>query len=186
MSSCHCPKSSCSHAQRCHCIHVPGPRGQRGLPGSLIDFAEFYTLPSDANAPPVEVSSKVEFKTDGVSLGGGQITRNSADTFLLQPGTYEITWTVPVLRVRGSQNPSSNILQLNVNGVVQPNSVTGLPSDSQFLNTKTVLYHTSSAVLAFVEVPTGKPTYIVQGAEYASGSFLAIPSTLVINCIARP
>ena len=183
MSSCHCPKSSCSHAQRCHCIRVPGPRGQRGLPGSLIDFAEFYTLPSDASAQPVLLSNKLKIETDGVSLGGGKITRNSSDTFLLQPGTYEITWTVPVRR-DPSDNSSSNILQLNVNGVIQPNSVTGLPSDSQFLNTKTVLYHTSSQVLAFVEVPAGKPTYIVQGAEYASQLFLAIPSTLVINCIA--
>lgn len=176
MSSYHRPASSCSHA--CHCIHVPGPRGPRGFPGRLIDFAEFYTVPPDG--PPVELPSKVPFETDGVSLGGGKITRDSGDTFLLQPGAFRITWTVPVNR-DGSISDGSNILQLNVGGVVQPNSLTGLQTQGEMLNTKTVLYRTSTAVLAFVEVPPGNLTYICQGVDG-----VPIPSTLVIECIDSP
>jgi hypothetical protein len=163
---------------------VPGPRGFQGKAGGLLDYAEFYTKPENPDARPAPVGNLagVIFLSNGVNANGGYISRAGGNAFnLLKPAIYRITWTVPVTR----EGQGSNILALQIGGVTQANTMTGL-SENTILNTRTVLYKNTSGGQTLISVCNPyvgvyAPVYVLQGVDG-----FPISSTLVIECLAGP
>ena len=187
----HCRTSPCKQCKRhrhtkkpLFCC-VPGPRGFQGTAGGLLDYAEFYTKPENPDARPVPVgnSAGVIFSLDGVNANGGYIERVSGNTFSFnRPAIYRITWTVPVTR----EGQGSTILALQVGGVTQANTMTGL-SENTILNTRTVLYRNTTPFPVTMSICNPylggfyAPVFVLQGVDG-----FPISSTLVIECLAGP
>lgn len=101
-----CPRSQVEDLLRpgskCPCQCPPGPPGPRG-PRGLADRAMFYSiLQTGPNQPTYEYQiafdQSVLFRTTGVAPISGRITSVSGGyEFELAPGTYHISWTIPVL-----------------------------------------------------------------------------------------
>ena len=73
-----------------------GPTGPQGVPGGIINYADFYALMPPDNAATVAVGGDVDFPQDGPN-SGGSISRLGVDSFnLSEIGVYQVYFNVPV------------------------------------------------------------------------------------------
>lgn len=111
----YCSCNNCEYQSNCHkcpsyipepinpCVTCPtgatcsvGPTGPQGLPGTVLNFADFYALMPPDNAATVAPGTDVSFPQDGPNSGSG-IARTSASSFnLADIGTYQILFQVGV------------------------------------------------------------------------------------------
>jgi hypothetical protein len=166
------PEQPCKHV--CHpCAEKPflcclsGPRGVKGKAGSLLDYAEFYTITRAIVFP----GSPVPFPLTGVDAGGGFIKRTDDGNFQLSPGTYRITWTISC----GFQRSGipGNAVELQIDGQAQDGTQTG-ESSLESLRTRTVLCKIGKT--ASLRIVNASPLNL----EVLS----VVSSNIVIECVA--
>jgi hypothetical protein len=140
-----------------------GPRGEKGdacLPGNpacigppgaaaVSEFAEFFALMPADNASTVAVGAAVDFPQDGPT--SGDITRASADTFLLaEVGTYRVDFSVSV--------SEAGQLGLSLNGTELDYTIFGRATGTSPIAGEALVTTTTPNSTISVVNPTGNST----------------------------
>lgn len=102
-----------------------GAQGIQGIPGipgapGILDFSDFYALMFGDNSATIAGGAPILFPNNGPS--SGPITRLGPSSFNLPIiGTYLVQFQASI----DEGGPGSAQLALNINGVVDPNTVVG-------------------------------------------------------------
>ena len=124
-----------------------GPAGPQGIPGGVLNFADFYALMPPDNATTVAPGTDVSFPQNG-PISSTDLTRLSDSSFnLAEIGTYQVFFNVPV--------DEAGQLILTLNGEDLDYTVAGRAAGASQITGMAIIETTAADSVLTVRNPAG-------------------------------